>query len=198
MHTSPLYLLLIFLASVLAGAMNAVAGGGTLVAFPTLLFAGIPPIVANATTSLGLWPSAAAGGWVFRKDIATGRRTVLGLVAASLAGGLLGSWLLLNTPEHSFNRLIPVLLLFALGLFTVGGRVRKMAERMPISARHLETLAIVGQFAISVYGGYFGAAMGVLMLALYSVTLGSSIHSMNGVRTVCAMAINAIAVAVFI
>jgi uncharacterized protein len=198
MHTSPLYLFLIFLASLVAGVMNAVAGGGTLVAFPALLFAGVPPIVANATTSLGLWPSAATGGWVYRKEITTPRRTLLLLVAVSVAGGFAGSWLLLHTPEHAFNRLIPVLLLFALALFTASGKVRRMAERMSISARHLAVAAILGQFAVAIYGGYFGAAMGVLMLTLYSLTLGSSIHSMNGVRTFCGSATNAIAVVVFI
>lgn len=198
MHTSLLYLFLIFLASLVAGVMNAVAGGGTLVAFPALLFAGVPPIVANATTSLGLWPSAATGGWVYRKEITTSRRTLLLLVLMSLAGGFAGSWLLLHTPEHAFNRLIPVLLLFALALFTVSGKVRRMAERMSISPRHLEVVAILGQFAVAVYGGYFGAAMGVLMLTLYSLTLSSSIHSMNGVRTFCGSATNAIAVVVFI
>jgi len=178
--------------------MNAVAGGGTLVAFPALLFAGVPPIVANATTSLGLWPSAAMSGWVYRKEITTPRRTVLLLVAMSLAGGFAGAWLLLHTPERIFDRLIPVLLLFAVVLFTASGKVRRMAERMSISAGRLEALAIVGQFAVAIYGGYFGAAMGVLMLALFSLTLGSSIHSMNGVRTFCATAVNAIAVVVFI
>ena len=178
--------------------MNAVAGGGTLVAFPALLFAGVPAIVANATTSLGLWPSAATSGWVYRKEITTPRRTVLLLVAMSLAGGFAGAWLLLHTPERIFDRLIPLLLLFAVVLFTASGKVRRMAERMSISAGRLELLAILGQFAVAIYGGYFGAAMGVLMLALFSLTLGSSIHSMNGVRTFCATAVNAIAVVVFI
>ncbi len=198
MHTNLLYLFLVFVASLVAGVMNAIAGGGTLVSFPTLLFVGVPPIVANATNSLGLWPSAATGGWVYRKEITTRRRTVWLLLAISVIGGFLGAWLLLHTPEHIFGRLIPILLLFAAGLFTASGRVRKMAERLAISPGRLEMLALVGQLPIAMYGGYFGAAMGVLMLALFSLTLSSNIHSMNGVRAFCASAVNATAVVVFI
>ena len=126
--------------------MNAVAGGGTLVAFPALLFAGVPAIVANATTSLGLWPSAATSGWVYRQEITTPRRTVLLLVAMSLAGGFAGAWLLLHTPERIFDRLIPLLLLFAVVLFTASGKVRRMAERMSISAGRLGVVGASGPF----------------------------------------------------
>lgn len=198
MHLNHVYLFLIFLASIIAGAMNAVAGGGTLVAFPALLFAGVPSIVANATSSLGMWPSSATSGWVYRKHIDTPRRTLVLLIVASIAGGFFGAWLLLHTPESIFNRLIPVLLLFAVCLFSISGYVRRMAERMSISAGHLAAMACIGQFAIAIYGGYFGAAMGVLMLSLFSLTLSSNIHSMNGVRTFCGAAVNATAVVVFI
>jgi uncharacterized membrane protein YfcA len=198
MHTPLRYLFLIFLASLVAGGMNAVAGGGTLVAFPALLFAGVPPIVANATTALGLWPSAASSGWVYRKHIETPRRTLLLLIAVSVLGGFLGAWLLLHTPEHVFDRLIPLLLLFASVLFTASGSVRRLADRYSVSARRLAVVAIIGQLAVSVYGGYFGAAMGVLMLGLFSLTLATNIHSMNGVRTFCGTAVNATAVVVFI
>ncbi len=198
MHTNLLYLFLIFLASVVGGTMNAVAGGGTLVTFPTLLFAGVSPIVANATNTLGIWPAAATSGWVYRKEITTSRRVVTLLLAASLAGGFLGAWLLLHTPLHLFGRLIPLLLLFAASLFTLSGRVRAMAERMAIPDAHLAALAVVGQFVVGAYGGYFGAAMGVLMLALFSLTLSGTIHSINGIRALCGTTANAIAVLVFI
>lgn len=198
MHTSLLYLFLIFLASAVGGTMNAVAGGGTLVTFPTLLFAGVPAIVANATNTLGIWPAAATSGWVYRKDIVTSRRVVTLLLVASVAGGFTGAWLLLHTPLHLFNRLIPLLLLFAASLFTLSGRVRAMAERMSIPDAHLAVAAIFGQFLLGIYGGYFGAAMGVLMLALFSLTLSGSIHSINGIRALCGTAANAIAVLVFI
>jgi uncharacterized membrane protein YfcA len=198
MHTPTVYLFLIFWASLLAGAMNAVAGGGTLVAFPSLLFAGVAPVVANATTSLGLWPSAATGGWVYRKEITTPKKVVLALVGSSILGGFTGAWLLLHTPDVVFHELIPPLLLFASTLFTLSGRVRRMAERTSLSTKRLAAFAVVGQFGVAIYGGYFGAAMGVFMLALFSLTLGGTIHSMNGVRTWCGTAVNTTAIVVFL
>jgi uncharacterized protein len=198
MHTRAVYLLLIFLASLVAGAMNSVAGGGTLVAFPTLLLAGVPSIVANATTSLGLWPAALFTGWVYRSHIETSRRMIVLLAAVGIVGGFLGACLLLHTPEKVFNRLIPLLLLFAAALFTLGPRARGMADRMSIPSQWLAVTATLGQFGIAVYGGYFGAGIGVLMLALYSLTLSTNIYSMLGVRSICVTAINATAVAVFI
>jgi uncharacterized protein len=198
MHIRAAYLLLIFLASLVAGAMNAVAGGGTLVTFPALLLAGVPPIVANATTALGLWPGNLFTGWAYRTHVETPRRTVVRLSAISIVGGFFGAWLLLHTPEHVFNRLIPLLLLFAALLFTAGRQVRGLADRLSISPRWLAATAILGQFCIAIYGGYFGAGIGVLMLSLYSLTVRSSIHSMLGVRSICATAINATAIVVFI
>lgn len=198
MHTTFLYVSLIFLASLVAGVMNAVAGGGTLVAFPALLLAGVPPIVANATTSLGLWPSAAFSGLVYRKHIETPWRTFAQLLLASVAGGFAGSWLLLHTREQDFHRLIPILLLFAACLFTLGNRVRRMAERIALSPRRLAGVAVAGQVAIAIYGGYFGAAMGVLMLGLFSSTLGTNIHSINGIRSFCGTFVNSTAVVVFV
>lgn len=198
MHTRAVYLLLIFLGSLVAGAMNSVAGGGTLVSFPTLLFAGVPSIVANATNSLGLWPATLFTGWLYSEHIETPRRTVVLLVSISVVGGFLGAWLLLHTPERIFDRLIPLLLLFAATLFTLGPHVRRMADRMSIPVQWLAAMAALGQFGIAVYGGYFGAGIGVLMLALYSLTLSGSIHSMLGIRSICGTAVNATAVVVFI
>ncbi|HVB98327.1 MAG TPA: sulfite exporter TauE/SafE family protein [Candidatus Dormibacteraeota bacterium] len=198
MHSSPIYLFLIFVASVIAGVMNAVAGGGRLVAFPALLFAGVPPIMANATSSLGVWPSGLTSGWVYRKYIDTPRRTIILLIVGSIAGSFLGAFLLLHTPEHIFERLIPPMLIFAALLFSFSGHIRRMAERMAIPAGSLVVMGVAGQFAIAIYGGYFGAGMGVLMLSLFSLTLSTKIHSMNGLRAFCMTAVNATAVVVFI
>ncbi|HEV2387983.1 MAG TPA: sulfite exporter TauE/SafE family protein [Candidatus Acidoferrales bacterium] len=198
MHIDSLHWVLVILASVVAGAMNAVAGGGTLLAFPTLLFVGVPSIPANATTSLGLWPSSVASGWLYRKDIDVPGQALALLSMVSVAGGFLGAWLLLHTPQRIFDLLVPVLLLFAAAIFTASERIRLLAGRLSIPGGRLLALAVAGQFAIGIYGGYFGAAMGVLMLALFSLTLASTIHSMNGVRSICGMAINGMAVVVFI
>jgi uncharacterized membrane protein YfcA len=198
MHISAVYMFLLFLAAAVAGAMNTVAGGGTLVSFPSLLFAGVPSITANATNSMALWPATLLTGWLYRDRMETPRRTFMLLIAMSVAGGFLGAWLLLHTPQRVFDRLIPVLLLFAAVLFTISPRVRGMTEHLSIPAAWLTAIAAVGQFAVAVYGGYFGAGMGVLMLALYSLTLNTSIHSMLGLRSMCATAANATAVVVFI
>lgn len=198
MHTSLLYLFLVFLASVVAGVMNAVAGGGRLVAFPALLFVGVPPVVANATSSLGAWPSLATSGLVYRKYIDTPRRTLILLVGVSVAGSLLGALVLLHTPSSYFERMISPLLLFASFLLTISGRVRRMADRMAISSHHLAAGAVVGQFVAAVYGGYFGAGMGVILLSLYALTLSGKIHSMNGLRTLCGSVTIATSVTVFI
>ncbi|HVB98340.1 MAG TPA: sulfite exporter TauE/SafE family protein [Candidatus Dormibacteraeota bacterium] len=198
MHSSPIYLFLVFFASVIAGVMNSVAGGGRLVAFPALLFAGVPPIVANATSSLGVWPSLAASSWVYRKYIDTPRRTLILLIVMSVVGSLLGAWLLLHTPARFFERLIPPLLIFAAILFSFSGHIRRMADRMAIPAGYLAAMAVIGQFVIAIYGGYFGAGMGVLLLSLYSLTLNTKIHAMNGLRTFCAMATITTSVTVFI
>lgn len=198
MHMSALYMFLIFLASLVAGAMNSVAGGGTLVTFPTLLFTGVAPIVANASNSMGLWPSTLFTGWLYRDHIETSRRMFALLIAISVVGGFLGAWLLLHTPERVFNQMIPLLLLFAALLFTFSRHVRGVADRMSIPSHWLAAVAVVGQFGIAVYGGYFGAGIGVLMLSLYSLTLDTTIHSMMGIRSICATAINATAVVVFI
>jgi uncharacterized membrane protein YfcA len=198
MHMSVVYMFLIFLASLIAGAMNSVAGGGTLVTFPTLLFVGVQPIVANASNTMGLWPATLFTGWLYREHIETSRRMFALLMVVSIAGGFLGAWLLLHTPERIFNRLIPLLLCFAAIVFTFSRHIRAVAERMSIPSHWLAAAAAAGQFGIAVYGGYFGAGMGVLMLSLYSLTLSGSIHSMMGVRSICGTAINAMAVIVFI
>lgn len=198
MHMPVFYMFLIFLASLVAGAMNSVAGGGTLVTFPTLLFTGVPPIIANASNSMGIWPSGLFTGWLYREHIETSRRMFALLIAMSVVGGFLGAWLLLHTPEKIFNRLIPLLLLFAAILFTFSRHARGIADRMSIPAHWLAVTAVLGQFAVGVYGGYFGAGMGVLMLSLYSLALSTNIHSMLGIRSTCGTAIKATAVIVFI
>ena len=198
MHSSLIYLILVFIASIVAGVMNAIAGGGRFIAFPVLLFAGVPPIVANVTASVGVWPSGVTSGLVYRKSVETPKRTLILLSIASFAGSLLGAWLLLHTPGRIFERMIPPLLIFAATLFSISGPVRRVAERMSIRSEHLMAMAAIGQFTVAIYGGYFGAGMGVLMLSLFSLTLSPNIHSTNGVRSLCATVINTTAVVVFI
>jgi len=191
-------LLIIFAAALVAGAMNAVAGGGTMVVFPTLLFLGVPPIAANATCALGVWPSGIAGAIAYRDFHEAPPRLIAWLTVVSLLGGAWGAWLLLHTPPVFFGRLVPVLLVFALLVFTFSGRRPKVEgvrrRLLPMAA----VTAVAAQAAIAVYGGYFGAGMGVLMMAAFAATLAYEVHALNGLRSICATAINATAIGYFI
>lgn len=184
----------LFCAAAIGGGLNSVAGGGSFVAFPALLFAGVPAIPANATNSVALWPGSAASAIAYRRELREVRSELLPLGAAALVGGLCGSLLLLRTPERSFVLLIPWLLLCATVLFSLGGVLRSKARNVqaPLS------VAVVAQLGISIYGGYFGGGMGIMMLAVLSLLGMSDIHRMNAIKTVLATLVNGIAVAAFI
>lgn len=191
-----------------AGALNSVAGGGSFISFPTLVFTGVPPINANATNTVALWPGSVASVGAYRAELAQqDRRTVIALVLVSIVGGLSGAELLLRTPQEVFVALIPWLLLGATLLFTFGGnltaRLRKWINtRMKQEAGHTPTAlfvaVIVAQFLISVYGGYFGGGIGILMLAALSLAGMTNIHTMNALKTLLASFINGMAVLRFI
>jgi len=183
-------------AAFLGGASNALAGGGTFLTFPALLFVGVAPVKANATASLVLLPGAFASAWVYRDTIKNiTAKSLWTLSATSLVGSLIGSILLLMTSNSTFSSLVPWLLFAATAVFTLAPWIRKVAMR-----RHgHESFAalLVGQLVISAYGGYFGAGMGVLMIALYLVATNLDVHSASGLRMVCACIINMLAVAIF-
>jgi uncharacterized membrane protein YfcA len=187
--------LLLFLAAAVGGAINSVAGGGSFVAFPALLFAGVAPVPANATNTIALWPGSLAGAVAYRRELGSVRRTLAPLGAAALAGGLVGSILLLRTSDHTFVLLIPWLLLFATLLFSFGGAV---VARFTRGAHAPLPIAIGAQLAISVYGGYFGGGMGIMMLAVLSLLGMVDIHPMNALKTVLATLVNGVAVVAFI
>jgi uncharacterized membrane protein YfcA len=178
---------LLFLAAAVGGGLNSVAGGGSFVAFPALLFAGVAPVPANATNTIALWPASLASVVAYRREIRDVRREVVPLGAAALAGGLAGSVLLLRTSDRTFVLLIPFLLLFATVLFTFGGPV---AKRLTRGAQAPLPVAVVAQFFISVYGGYFGGGMGIMMLAVMTLLGMTNIHKMNGLKNVLAVLIN--------
>jgi hypothetical protein len=165
MHLLPgLDYLAIFAGGVCAGILNAVAGGGTLVSFPILLWAGRDPILANATNALALWPGSLAGAWGFRREIAALPRLLKFLVPAAVVGGLLGGWLLLATPSKVFAGFVPYLILFATLLLAAKSVLPGLGGKpSPASGRGRSTLLFAGQLLVSVYGGYFGAGMGILI-----------------------------------
>lgn len=189
-------LLILLAASALGGAANALAGGGTFLVFPALLLAAVTPIKANATASLALLPGALASAWVYREAIGTiPKRFLVTMTMASLAGAFVGSLLLMRTSNATFSHLVPWLLLIAASVFTAAPWLRKAAAGL---AGHQSLgLLVAGQFLIAGYGGYFGAGMGVLMMALYLAAASMDVHAAAGLRTVCAAAINVLAVAIF-
>jgi uncharacterized membrane protein YfcA len=188
--------LLLFGAALLAGALNAVAGGGSFITLPTLLYAGIAPVSANATSTFGVWPASIASAVAYRREIKpAGRRGVL-LGAASLLGGGLGGLLLVRTSDTSFMRLLPWLMLLAAGTFTFGNQLSARIRREPIGGR--SRWALLLQLAIATYGGYFGGGMGIMMLATFTAAGMTDIHEMNGLKSVLGVAINGVALVEFV
>jgi uncharacterized protein len=184
----------LFVAAVLGGAINSVAGGGSFIAFPALLFTGAAPITANATNSIALWPGSAASAIAYRRELRDVWREIVPLGTAALLGGLGGSLLLLRTSERAFVLLIPWLLLFATLLFSFGTSVGAQSRREKASV----SVAVVAQFLISIYGGYFGGGMGIMMLAVLSLLGMQDIHRMNALKTVLATLVNGVAIVAFI
>ena len=186
--------LAIFLGGVGAGILNSVAGGGTLVSYPILLWAGRDPIIANATNSLALWPGSLAGAWGLRREIAAVPRLLKVLVPAAVLGGVGGGALLLATPSKVFAAFVPYLILFATAVLAGKAlltRPRTQASE-PASAQRT-TVLFAAQFLVSVYGGYFGAGMGILMLAALGLYGVASFHARNAVKNLLAATTNGVA-----
>jgi uncharacterized membrane protein YfcA len=189
------------IAAAAGGAINAVAGGGTLVTFPTLLFLKTPSIVANATSTLGLVLGTSGSIFGFRRHLAKVRPWLLRFIPVSIIGGWLGARLLTMTSEKTFARLVPFLILFATLVFLFQGVARRLAGRGEIEkapARLMIWGAIFFQFLVAVYGGYFGAGIGILMLATLGYIGLGDIHEMNALKTMLGSLINLVAAISFI
>jgi uncharacterized membrane protein YfcA len=188
--------LLVFLAACAGGAINSVAGGGTLLTVPTLIWLGVPAINANATSTVALWPGSLSGAWGFRREMRQADRRVYALVVPSLIGGLLGAVLLTRTPPDTFERLIPALILFATCLFMLQDRLQRRFNLTALhNARsHWLSWTMLFQLVVGIYGGYFGAGIGIMMLAALSLMGHTDIHQMNGLKNLLAVAINGIAI----
>ena len=183
-----------------AGVMNALAGGGTILTYPTLLFLGESPITANATSTVALWPGAASSMYGYRREVAENRDWLKRLFLPSLLGGALGAVLLLKTPPGTFGRLAPFLILFATILFMLQGAIARWRGRAA-AREHTGRQFVVAwlfQFGVSVYGGYFGAGIGILMLAVLGFMGLQDIHAANGIKNFFGMCINGVAAAYFI
>ena len=203
-----------FGAAVAAGAVNSVAGGGTLISFPTLLWLGVPSITANATNAVALWPGSLGSAWGYRRELRGADPRVYGLVVPSLAGGIAGAVLLYRTPTDVFDRLVPILILFATLLFMAqepiqrrfGFALSQLSTTAPsqpptIVPSHVSywlSWAMGFQLLVAVYGGYFGAGIGILMLAALSLMGHTDIHQMNGLKNLLAVGINGVAAIYFL
>jgi len=186
-------------AAVVAGAVNAVAGGGTLISFPTLLFLGVGPVVANATNAVALWPGSFAGAVGFRRELAHTRRWLLLLLPPSVVGGAIGAVILLHTGAALFRTIAPFLILLATGLLAAQNAVTSRVSHTPGHASALWRWSAMGfQFLVGVYGGFFGAGIGILMLAALGLLGVGDIHQMNGLKNVLAVCINGVAAVYFV
>lgn len=193
--------LILFLAGAIAGVINSVAGGGTLISFPALMFSGAPAVSANATNALALMPGLVGSLWSYRRELGAQRRWVWRFTPVSLLGGLLGGVLLLQTGEGHFRVLVPYLILFAAALFTFHNPISRWLEieaHTIEQSRHGLAAAIVFQFLVSVYGGYFGAGIGILMLAALGILGQTRIHQMNALKVLLSLLINGAAAIYFI
>ena len=194
--------LLLVVAAFVAGGINSIAGGGTLLSFPALLWIGRPPIIANATNTVALWPGSLAGVFGFRDELRKVQPWLLMLFIPSLLGGGLGAWLLLRTSEKTFVRIVPFLILGATLLLAAQEVVTR---RLGLIARAHDrptagwiTFVFTFQFTVGIYGGYFGAGMGILMLAALGFIGLTDMHQMNGLKNLLAICINGVAAIYFI
>lgn len=186
---------LLFGAGLLAGAMNALAGGGSFVSLPAMIAAGLPSVAANASSTVALYPGSAASAFVYRRDLApVGGVPILPMLAVTLIGGLLGSLLLIWTPSNLFDRVLPWLLLIALIALAFG---RRLGEMLHTRAHIGAAPVLSAQFALGIYGGYFGGAVGLMMMAVWSLLPHSDLKALNAPRTLMVTAANTIAVMVF-
>jgi uncharacterized membrane protein YfcA len=196
--------ILLFFAAAIAGTLNAVAGGGSFILFPVLLFTGMPAVEANATNTVALWPGLAASTVAYLKRLDAPARLLIPLLATSVAGGWAGALLLLRTPQHTFLHLVPWLLLAGTLLFAFGNNIRSIAGKAAavddlrkISWQTITVTSIV-ELLVAVYGGYFGAGIGFMTLGMLAALGMRDIHAMGAIRTLLAVAINAAAVVTFI
>jgi uncharacterized protein len=191
----------IFFAAFAAGVFNAISGGGTLIAFPALVWTGMDPVIANATNTVALWPGTVAAMLARRSELRGNTRTMIIFGVPSLAGGLLGAFVLIHTPAHIFRIVAPGLMLFASVLLGAQELLGRNAERFAIADAEPSprkwALVAAALFLIAIYGGYFGAGIGILIIAVLGLIGWTDIHRMIVLRVFCSMCINGIAAVYF-
>ncbi|MCF6388837.1 sulfite exporter TauE/SafE family protein [Mycobacterium sp. MBM] len=194
-------MILIALAGVGAGAINAIVGSGTLITFPTLVALGFPPVTATMSNAVGLVAGGVSGTWGYRRELRGQWSRLRWQIPASLFGAGLGAWLLLHLPEKVFQQVVPVLLVLALVLVVVGPRIqawaRRRAEGLGQAVDHVSaarmTALVAGTFAVGVYGGYFTAAQGILLVAVMGALLPEDMQRMNAAKNLLSLLVNVVA-----
>lgn len=207
----PLEIAAILIAGVGAGTINAVVGSGTLITFPTLLALGVPPVTANMSNSLGLVPGSVAGAIGYRRELAGQRGRVIRLLVFSTTGGVVGAILLLVLPPGAFEAVVPVLILLGVALVVLQPRLSRAvaarAERKAVTEPDAPTAPTTSSgaawvplavFATGVYGGYFGAAQGVLLMGILGIGISESLQRLNGVKNILVAVVNGIAGLIFV
>ena len=187
----------LFIAAFFAGVLNSVAGGGSFLTFPALIFGGVNPIVANATSTVALFPASFVSAWAYRRELFSSKLAlpIQILVPLSILGGWIGAVLLIKTSQSTFVGLIPYLLLFATLVFTFGKNISAfLQEKLRVGPGTL----LILQFLVAIYGGYFGGGIGILMLAMMTLSGIKNIHAMNAMKTLLAGSMNAAAVGYFL
>lgn len=191
------HIVLIGLAAVAAGAINAIAGGGSLVSFPVLVATGMPSLIANVTNTVALCPGYLGATFAQRRELVGQRGRALRLVPLAIAGSLVGTWILLHTSEQSFDIVVPFLLVFAAGLLAAQGPLRAYLRKRS-SAAHSVAFAMLPVGLAAIYGAYFGAGLGVIIIATLAVTINDSLVRTNALKQLLSLVINICAAVVYI
>jgi uncharacterized membrane protein YfcA len=197
-----LELLFLFVAGFVGGVINSIAGGGSFITFPALLFVGVPPIIANATNTYASCAGYMSGTFAFRRDLKRHQSELPRIIVISLVGGVLGAWLLLQTPETVFTQAIPWLLLLATALFAFGAQLNTSIKIWAGSHRHasiagavLMALLLLG---VCTYGGFFNAGLGIIALSYLTLAGHTDINAMNGLKLLIASTVSIVAIALFV
>jgi len=192
---------LVVLAGIGAGAVNAIVGSGTLITFPTLLLIGVPPVTANVSNSLGLIPGSLAGAIGYRREVRQLSSLVRHFAPLSVIGSVIGAVLLLRLDPDVFRAVVPVLVMLGIVLVITGPYLQKRVREKPRpegAAPGPSNLARVGILGAAVYGGYFGAAQGIIVLGLLGALMANPVQQLNGLKNVLVMIVNAVAAIVFL
>ena len=201
---TPLELFLVALAGLGAGAINSLVGSGTLITFPTLVAFGVPPVTATMSNAIGLVAGGVSGTWGYRRELRGQWPTLRWQIPASISGALIGSWLLLHLPETVFETVVPVLLILALVLVVLQPQIQKWVLRRTDSDPEARigpvrmSLLVVGTFAVGIYGGYFTAAQGILLMGLFGALLTEHIQRQNATKNLLSLLVNIVAATAYI